>query len=62
MNQFNRIMREKGFTQEELSKATGLSIGTLSNFANGKSELMYSNARKVAKVLGVPMEELVEED
>ncbi len=58
MNRFNAIMRKRGFTQERLSKETGLSVVTLSNFANGKSELTYSNAKKVARVLRIPMEEL----
>lgn len=58
MNRFNKIMRKKGFNQEKLSKKTGLSVVTLSNFANGKSELTYSNAKKVARALGVSMEEL----
>ena len=62
MEKFTMILKDKKITQKELSKKVGLSVQTLSMFANGKEDIGYKKARKIAKFLDVPMEELIEEE
>ena len=62
MEKFTMILKDKKTTQKELSKKVGLSVQTLSMFANGKVDIGYKKARKIAKFLDVPMEELIEEE
>ncbi len=62
MQKFKGILRDKGITQKEVAKQVGLSEQTLSKFANGKVDIGYKKARKIAKILNVPMEELIEEE
>ena len=62
MEKFKSILKDKKITQKALSEKVGLSVQTLSKFATGKVDIGYKKARKIAKVLGVPMEELIEEE
>ena len=62
MEKFKSILKDKGMTQKELSEQVELSVQTLSKFANGKVDIGYKKARKIAKILNVSMEELIEEE
>ena len=43
--------RRRGWTQTELAKAAGVSLNTLSNFENGKSDLHGPNLRAIRRLL-----------
>jgi transcriptional regulator with XRE-family HTH domain len=50
------LMDEKGLTQRELSRATGVSQGTISKHINGKQMPKSRELYEISKVLGVQME------
>ena len=49
---------KRGWTQEELSKKTGLSQKTIENFENNRPAIS-STCRRIAEVLGIPVEALM---
>ncbi len=62
MTKFKLILLKRGITQTELSKQTGISQTHLSAYALGKIDMTGKKLYRIAKVLGVSMEELVEEE
>lgn len=62
MMKFKAILLKKGITQTELSKQTGISQTHLSAYALGKIDMTAKKLYKIAKVLNVSMEELIEEE
>ncbi len=55
-----REARERKFlTQEELSKRTGISVGTIHNLENGRTKPRLPTVRKLAEGLGVSPEDLI---
>ena len=59
-----RIRREreaKGLTQEELAEAVGVSRQAVSKWENGTSDPSTSNLCALAKLYGIPVEELLHE-
>lgn len=56
-----RVRKARGFTQTELGQAAGLSQVTISYLESGKKQARMTNAKQLAKVLLVPVKELVEE-
>jgi transcriptional regulator with XRE-family HTH domain len=52
VNRIREIMKRRGITQEELSKMTGISQGTLSKIINEKKEITLTTARKLSDSLG----------
>lgn len=57
-----KALREKrGMTQEQVAYGAGLSVGTLSRIERGKSDPLWSTVERIAEVLGVGLEEVVEE-
>ena len=48
--------------QGELAKAVGVSAQTISDFINGKHDVASRTLYRIAKVLDVSMEELIEEE
>ena len=62
MTKFKLILLKRGITQTELSKQTWISQTHLSAYALGKIDMTGKKLYRIAKVLGVSMEELVEEE
>ncbi|WP_338010884.1 helix-turn-helix domain-containing protein [Paenibacillus shenyangensis] len=55
--------REKGWTQQKLSQVSGVSQPTISQIENGKRHYpSHDSIRRLAKALGVEVEELDEEN
>ena len=53
------IIREKGLTFADLSRATGISESIFSNLKNRNGKLSLTNAAKIAELLDVTIEELI---
>ena len=62
MTNIKRILIKKGMKQGELAKSVGVSAQTISDFINGKHDIASRTLYKIAKVLDVSMEELIEEE
>jgi len=54
----SQLMRLKGLTQASLSKLTGISQSTISDYCNDKKAPSLPNAKAIADVLGVTLDEL----
>ena len=52
MNRIREIMKRKQITQEELSRTTGITQGTLSKIINEKKEITLTTARRISDALG----------
>lgn len=58
-SKFDKVMYEKGITNEELSEKTGLAIGSIRNLRRtGVEHCRYRTLRKLCEVLGVKGYEL----
>lgn len=55
-----QVRQERGLTQAELAEASGVPLGTLRDLEQGKRTPLLSNARKLAMVLKVSLDELAE--
>jgi putative transcriptional regulator len=53
---------EKGMKHKALAKQCGVSVQTFSSWVNNKTQPDLLQAYQLSKLLGVPMEELVEEE
>ena len=53
-----RLRKEKGITQEQLSNQTDLSVESISNIERGVHGPKFENLEKIAVVLDVPVKEL----
>ena len=52
------LSRSKGFSQEQLERATGIGHSTMSGYWSGRLRLGDKNARKIAAALEVSISEL----
>lgn len=48
----------KGITQTQLAKACNVSVSTVSNWERGKTEPTVSQAKKIANVCGVKIDDI----
>lgn len=55
-----RIRTKKGISQGDIAKELGVSRGFISTIENGKTNPTLSTIAKLAKMLGVKLEELVQ--
>lgn len=59
-NRIGTIIREarhtKGFTQDDLSQISGLSVKTISNIERGAQESRFENLERLIEVLEIPRE------
>lgn len=55
----NEILKKKKITQDQLCKDTGISLGALSDYRNGKSEPRITNLRILADYIGVSCDYLL---
>lgn len=62
MSGIKRVLKEKGITQRQLAKEVGMSYQMICLFATGKVDMASKKLYKIAKLLGVSMEELIEDD
>lgn len=53
------IRREKGFTQRQLSDATGIDQASISRMENGKQSITVDYLQRIARAMKVPVESLV---
>ncbi len=53
------LRQEKGLLQEELARKAGLSASALSNFEQGRRRISLEWLRKISKVLGVTVSDLI---
>ena len=56
------IRKQKGLSQSQLAKATGISVRTIQAYEQGKRRLSgasYDDLKKISEILGVTIEELV---
>lgn len=51
----------KGFTQEELAKAAGLSTMSIRRYENGERIIPYMALNRIADALGIPSSQLIED-
>ena len=59
---FEKIIKEKGITAYAVAKETDLSPVVFSDWKSGKSKPKADKLLKIARFLGVPVEELIEEE
>jgi transcriptional regulator with XRE-family HTH domain len=55
-----RLRKAKGFTQEALARAAGVSLAYIGRLETGHHDPKLSTLRKLAKALGVPVTALLE--
>lgn len=57
-----KLMQERGMTMEEMSKKAGIRCETVSAICEGKQKPILLTMNKIAKVLGVSVKDLYQED
>lgn len=57
---FKRLLEERNLTAYQVSKDTGISQATLSDWKIGKSKPKVDKLSVLAKYFGVPLEEFIE--
>lgn len=58
---FEKLLDEHGATPYEVSKATGISTATLTNWKHGRYTPKIDKLKKIADYFGVPLEYFLEE-
>lgn len=58
MKQLKKLLEDRGMTQRELAKASGVSQGAISMIANGLRDPSWSIVCALADALGVSTDEL----
>lgn len=58
-NNLKKIRLEKGMTQGDICRATGMDRGYISRVESGQKNPTISNLEKIAKALGVKPDELL---
>ena len=64
-NRLGRMRRERGLTQQQLSRLSGVGLSTLQKLENGANRLLGARTEivlKIARALGVTVEELTGEE
>ena len=55
---FQELRLKKGLSQSQLARAAGVPVSTLKNWEQGRREPLLSAAYRLAKALGVSLDEL----
>ncbi|WP_069998245.1 helix-turn-helix domain-containing protein [Cellulosilyticum sp. I15G10I2] len=58
---FKRLLEKQGITPYKVSKETGVSTSTLSDWKTGRSTPKLDKLQKIADYFGVGLEELISE-
>lgn len=56
---FEKLLNEKGVTAYQVSKSTGISTGSLSDWKNGRSNPKIDKMQKIAEYFGVSVDYLL---
>lgn len=59
MEEIRHSRKEKGITQEQLAKISGLSRSSIINFETGRRDPRVRDLKKIAHALDVPVEQLL---
>ncbi len=62
LEEIRHSRKEKGLTQLQLAKISGLSRSSIINFENGYRDPRVKDLRKIAKALDIPIEQLLSGD
>lgn len=62
MTNLEKVMNAKGIKQTELAKKAGVVLATMNRWVKGDRTPSAVNAIKIAKILGVPVENLFDND
>lgn len=54
------LIREKGLTQQQFGEMLGVGQTAVSNWCNGTNQASTKNVRKMASVLGVTVDEIMD--
>lgn len=54
-----KVRKERGMTQDELARLTGISRVSISRYENGVNEPSMGNIRKISRVLKAPVDYLI---
>lgn len=57
-----RVRKARGLSQDQLAEGAGLTQRTISLLERGEREARQSTAKKLARVLFVPVKEIAEEE
>lgn len=52
--------RKKGLSQRELGIKTGISLGAIQGYEQGRYKPKYAQAKKLSDILNIPLNELIE--
>ena len=59
MEQIRQVRKQRGLSQAQLAKISGLSRYSIINFETGKRDPRVRDLKKIATALDVPIEELI---
>lgn len=59
LEEIKNFRRQKGLSQEQLAKISGLSRSSIINFEHGYRDPRVRDLRKIARALDVPVEQLL---
>ena len=59
LEEIRHSRKEKGITQEQLAKISGLSRSSIINFETGRRDPRVKDLKKIARALDVPVEQLL---
>ena len=59
MSKLKEILKERGVTQKELAKQTGISYSLINDFAVGRVDITLKKAKKIADELGIKTDDLI---
>lgn len=62
MEEIRHSRKEKGITQEQLAKISGLSRSSIINFETGRRDPRVKDLKKIAHALNVPVEQLLADE
>lgn len=61
MTWFQRRLKKKNLSQVEVARRMGLHPSTLSRIVNGRRRVWALEAQHIAKILGVPLDKVLEQ-
>lgn len=62
MRRLRQLRSAKGFSQTKLSKKSGVSQSFIHDLETGQKQPTIKTIHKLARALGIPVSELIEED
>lgn len=59
MNKITEVRKSRGFTQQALAQAVGLTQGAVAHWESGRRQPPLAMLRKIAEALGVDVRDLI---